>query len=166
MNDKKKRTFLGNLWRSIVKNNIPLGETLVDVIDGGNPSEIIEAITIDKKLSDTDKQYLLDSIKLDQKETEMFLNDMSNARDMYKNSNNEVSDFIAKRVINYNLWVVFLAIVTEVLAVMYMDDKILVAVISGAIGSLATALLQERQQVINFFFGSSMGSKEKDKKKR
>ena len=30
-----------------------------------------------------------------------------------------------------------------------------------AIGSFTTALLQERQQVINFFFGSSQGSKDK-----
>ena len=65
MNDKKKRTFLGNLWRSIVKNNIPLGETLVDVIDGGNHSEIIEAITIDKKLSDNDKELLINQLNKD-----------------------------------------------------------------------------------------------------
>ena len=47
---------------------------------------------------------------------------------------------------------------------MYQDTEHEMAVISGAIGSVTTALLQERQQVINFFFGSSKGSKSKDKK--
>ena len=32
-----KGTFFGNLWRGVVKNNIPMGETIVAAIDGGNP---------------------------------------------------------------------------------------------------------------------------------
>jgi nicotinamide riboside transporter PnuC len=83
---------------------------------------------------------------------------------MYK-VENVMADQIAKRVISWNLWVVFLAIAVEIIAVMYIDDKVLIAVISGAIGSFTTALLQERQQVINFFFGSSQGSKDKDRSK-
>lgn len=65
MNDKKKRTFLGNLWRSIVKNNIPLGETLVDVIDGGNPSEIIKVINNNKDISPEKKEILLGGLQKD-----------------------------------------------------------------------------------------------------
>ena len=42
--EDKKRTFFGKLWRSIVKNNIPLGGTIVSAIDGGNASDIISAI--------------------------------------------------------------------------------------------------------------------------
>ena len=56
-----------------------------------------------------------------------------------------------------------IAILIEIVSVMYIDDKVLIAIISGAIGSVTTALLQERQQVINFFFGSSRGSKSKSK---
>jgi len=81
---------------------------------------------------------------------------------MYK-AENKMADEIAKRVIVWNLWIVFLAIVIEILVVIYMQDKTLIAIISSAIGGLTTALLQERQQVINFFFGSSIGSKTKDK---
>ena len=62
------------------------------------------------------------------------------------------------------IWVVLFAVVIEIIAVIYIDDKVLIAIISGAIGSITTALLQERQQVIGFFFGSSKGSKDKDKK--
>ena len=56
LNNKPKRqrrnngkgTFFGNLWRSVVKNAIPLGDTIVDAIDGGNVSEVFEAIGKDK----------------------------------------------------------------------------------------------------------------------
>ena len=72
-----------------------------------------------------------------------------------------MADEIAKKVISWNLWVVFLAIAVEIATVVLIDDKVLIAVISGAIGGFTTALLQERQQVINFFFGSSLGSKNK-----
>lgn len=95
---------------------------------------------------------------------EMDLEEIKDARDMYKNTDHKMADKIADRVINYNLWVVMVAIIIEIFSVMYINDKVLIAIISGAIGSVTTALLQERQQVINFFFGSSRGSKEKDKK--
>ena len=39
-----KGTFFGNLWRGVVKNNIPMGETIVAAIDGGNPIDVIKAI--------------------------------------------------------------------------------------------------------------------------
>lgn len=84
-------------------------------------------------------------------------------RDMYKSTGHEMADEIATRVIKWNLWVVLLAVIIEIGAVLLLDDKVLIAVISGAIGSITTALLQERQQIINFFFGSSRGSKNKDK---
>lgn len=71
---------------------------------------------------------------------------------------------IARRVIKYNLWVVLLALAVEVACVIFMDEKSLIAIISAAIGAIIQALLQERQQVINFFYGSSMGSKTKERK--
>ena len=97
-------------------------------------------------------------------ELELFYKDMASARDMYQSTDHDMADKIADRVITYNLWVVLFAVVIEIIAVIYIDDKVLIAIISGAIGSITTALLQERQQVIGFFFGSSKGSKDKDKK--
>lgn len=93
----------------------------------------------------------------------MDLQDLISARAMYKDTDHRMADDIAKRIINYNLWVVFAAIIVEILVVIYVDDKVLIAIISGAVGSFTTALLQERQQVVNFFFGSSRGSKAKQK---
>ena len=60
-----KGSFFGNLWRSIVKNNIPLGETIVDAIDGGNPSSIIKAIQEDKAISDIEKELMLKNLEQD-----------------------------------------------------------------------------------------------------
>ena len=58
-------TFFGNLWRSVVKNNIPLGDTIVDAIDGGSPSDIIKAIGKDKELSESQKELLLKELEQD-----------------------------------------------------------------------------------------------------
>ena len=51
-----KGTFFGNLWRGVVKNNIPMGETIVAAIDGGNPIDVIKAISKDKDIPAKDKE--------------------------------------------------------------------------------------------------------------
>ena len=63
--DKKKRTFFGNLWRSVVKNNIPLGDTIVSAIDGGNASDVIKAISKDSKMSPEQKEIIIEGINKD-----------------------------------------------------------------------------------------------------
>ena len=60
-----KGTFFGNLWRSIVKNNIPLGDTLVDVIDSGNPGKILTEISKSKDISETQKELLIKGLEQD-----------------------------------------------------------------------------------------------------
>jgi len=63
--EKKKRSFFGNLWRSVVKNNIPLGDTIVSAIDGGNASEVIKAISKDNKMSPEQKEIIIEGINKD-----------------------------------------------------------------------------------------------------
>jgi len=60
-----KGTFFGNLWRGVVKNNIPLGETIVAAIDGGNPIDVIKAITKDKDIPVKDKETMLADLQQD-----------------------------------------------------------------------------------------------------
>ena len=60
-----KGTFFGNLWRGVVKNNIPLGETIVAAIDGGNPIDVIKAITKDKDIPIKDKETMLADLEQD-----------------------------------------------------------------------------------------------------
>lgn len=65
-----KGTFFGNLWRSVVRNSIPLGDTIVDAIDEGNPTKVLEAISEDKDLSAPQKEILLANLKQDVTEME------------------------------------------------------------------------------------------------
>lgn len=58
-------TFFGNLWRSIVKNNIPLGETIVEAIDSGKPADIVKAIALDKSMNEVQKELLLKNLEQD-----------------------------------------------------------------------------------------------------
>ena len=58
-------TFFGNLWRGVVKNNIPLGETIVNAIDGGNITDIFSAIGKDKEMTEQQKEILLSEIQKD-----------------------------------------------------------------------------------------------------
>jgi hypothetical protein len=76
-----KGTFFGNLWRGVVKNNIPLGETIVEAIDGGNPVEVLKAITKDKDIPAKDKETMLADLQQDviemQEVTKRWQSDMS-----------------------------------------------------------------------------------------
>ena len=127
-----------------------------DIIpDAGVLGIIKNVILNDKTISQDDKEEALELLKMD-------LEDIKSARLMYQETGHVMADDIAKRVIKWNLVGVAIAIIIEVGSVMVIDDKVLIAIISGAIGGVTTALLQERQQIINFFFGSSRGSKEKD----
>jgi hypothetical protein len=65
-----KGTFFGNLWRSVVRNSIPLGDTIVDAIDEGNHTKVLEAISEDKDLSAPQKEILLANLKQDVTEME------------------------------------------------------------------------------------------------
>ncbi len=65
-----KGTFFGNLWRTVVKNSIPLGDTIVDAIDGGDAKKVFEAIKKDTELSPEQKEILLANLKQDITEME------------------------------------------------------------------------------------------------
>ena len=79
-----KGTFFGNLWRGVVKNNIPMGETIVAAIDGGNPVEVLKAITEDKEIPAKDKEMMLADLQQDvmemQEVTKRWESDMSSNR--------------------------------------------------------------------------------------
>ena len=63
-------SFFGNLWRSIVKNNIPLGNTIIDAIDKKDVGKIFESITNDGQLTEEQKEILLANLKQDVTEME------------------------------------------------------------------------------------------------
>ena len=84
-----KGTFFGNLWRGVVKNNIPMGETIVAAIDGGNPIEVIKAISKDKDIPAKDKEMMMADLEQDviemQEVTKRWQSDMSSNSWLSKN---------------------------------------------------------------------------------
>lgn len=95
------------------------------------------------------------------KELDYYYKDLKSARDMYSSSHAQ-ADKIADNVIKYNLFIVLFMVLVQCVVIMYIDGKV-AAVITGIVGTVTGALIQERNTVINFFFGSSKGSKDKDK---
>ncbi len=89
-----------------------------------------------------------------------YLADRRDARDLYKEKNN-MADKVAKQVINLNLIVIAVLVVANIVCIMYLD-KALLAIVSNVVGMVIQALIQERTTVVQFFFGSSKGSKDKD----
>lgn len=80
---------------------------------------------------------------------------------------NDKQDRIAEQIIRYNLPVIFLLVCINIALVYFLRDKeysTLIAIASNIIGVVIGNLMNERQAIINFFFGSSMGSKEKQEK--
>ncbi|MFD2566082.1 hypothetical protein [Pseudotenacibaculum haliotis] len=62
-----KGTFFGNLLRGIVKTGKSVGAPLLDAVTGGTVSDIVQAISGDKELSQEDKEMLLAEMQKDVK---------------------------------------------------------------------------------------------------
>lgn len=92
------------------------------------------------------------------------------AGEQYK-SNHVQADKLADGIMTYNLIIIGVLAVINVLAVYFMttnnvDNPALVAIISNLVGTIIGNLIAERQQVVSFYFGSSLGSKLKNMFKR
>lgn len=70
---------------------------------------------------------------------------------------------MASIIMRYNLPAIAVLVGIEIVCVMLIDDKTLIAVISGVTGGVITALINERLMIIQYFFGSSQGSTDKQK---
>lgn len=92
------------------------------------------------------------------------LENLKSARDMYK-VNPQQAEKVAGSIMRFNIWVIFLLVAINVGSVIYLKDHAAVlAIISNFIGIVMHALLNERQSVVGFYFGSSLGSKLKSDK--
>lgn len=134
-------------------------EVAKQVTNKTNPNEAIEALSADPTLQLEYQKLLLE------KENELprlQIQDVQNARKMYSSTDHEKSDEIIAHIMTYNLVVVFILVVINIVAVYYLKDEgNIIAIVSNFIGIVVGALLNERQQVANFLFGSSLGSKKK-----
>ena len=152
MFDKKK----GKQAQDIAATVTNVAET----ITGKKGEDAVTAINADPALA---YKFQLAVMADSHVQEQMELDNTNAARDMYK-VNPEQASKVATNIMKYNLVIVFLLVIINVLAVMNLQDNAAVlAIVSNFIGIVMMALLQERQAVVNFFFGSSMGSKNKVK---
>lgn len=139
---------------------------IAEGVTGKNGDKVLEAIEADPKLALQYKEAVMaDKHKLD----EMFLADRQGARDMNVTSQKmaELSDRTADSIMVWNLPAVAALIIIQCLVILFLEDKAeLVALVSNAIGFVIASLLNERQAVVGFLFGSSMGSKLKNLSKK
>jgi len=85
----------------------------------------------------------------------------ADARSMYKEKS-ETADSIALSISKWNLPLIVILIIINVAATELLND-VKLAIVSNFIGIAIKTLFDERATVINFFFGSSQGSKDKSK---
>jgi hypothetical protein len=131
---------------------------VAEAVTGKTGQDAVSAIEQDPSLAYKFKLAVMaDSHVVEQ----MNLDNTKSARDMYKVSPEQAAK-VADNIMKYNLVIVFLLVVINVGSVVGLRNHAAVlAIVSNFIGIVMMALLSERQAVVNFFFGSSMGSKNK-----
>lgn len=148
------------------------GLNVVSVITKATSGNILGAINDAKNLlgkqSSFESQELLDILQHNEDDFktdfDKYLEDVKDAREMYQNTSHDIADEIAQKVIRINLPIIGILIVINVLSVWLLQGKgEVIAIVSNFIGIAIANLFNERQSVINFFFGSSKGSKDKSK---
>jgi hypothetical protein len=184
-----KSTRIENMnWKDIGKqigNAAPLLGTLLAPITGGasvviggmvasalgtenSPDAVAKELSKNPdallKLKELEMANEADLRKQVIKLNEIELDKYKTAHDSYKNDGTEANK-ISESIINYNLPIIATLVLVNISLVYFMRDKSeLIAIASNIIGVAIGNLFNERQAIINFFFGSSIGSKEKDRK--
>jgi hypothetical protein len=74
----------------------------------------------------------------------------------------EATDKLSYQIMRDNLVIIGVLVFMQIVVVMFIPNPALVATISTLIGAIVNSLLSERQSVVNFRFGSSIGSKMKN----
>lgn len=83
------------------------------------------------------------------------------ARSIYAASK-DITDSLANKIMNWNLPLILVLVIVNIACVKWLDS-VLLAIVSNVIGMVMQKLFEERSAVTNFFFGSSKGSKDKDR---
>lgn len=125
-----------------------------------DPSEMLAKIKKDQALANELKKQLIDN---EQELKLAYFEDVKSARDMYKATDHKQADSIADGIIKYNLWFVLFLILINIGVILFVKEVAIVALLSNLIGASISYLWNERSTVINFFFGSSLGSKDKSR---
>lgn len=157
-------TKVPKLIKSITGGNKSLAQKAIDIakaVTGQDDEE--RAVTALQGDPDLALQYELALLNDPHIPDQMHLENTKDARAMYKQTNHARADEIADHVMTWNLPIIVVLVIMNILVVTFIEGGALIAIASNFIGMAMKQLMSERQTVMNFFFGSSMGSKEKDK---
>ena len=150
LTDNKKASKTAKIVSQVAKQ-VTGATTLQGVDDAlqGSPEMVLElrkAIMADKYVAE-----------------EMRLKDVQDARSMYRQEHAQ-ADKLSSMIMKWNLLIILVLVVVNVVAILYLSGSAAVlGLISNIIGIVIGALINERQAVTGFYFGSSLGSKIKDK---
>ena len=141
------------------KEAIDVVGSIAEAVTGKSGNEAIKVLEEDTgKALEFQLAVMADARVQDQLELE----DIKSAREMYT-VNPAQAEKVAQIIMAFNLPIVFLLVIINILVVVYLkDDAVLLAIICNFIGIVLHALLNERQSIIGFYFGSSLGSKLKE----
>lgn len=147
----------------VAKEVINLGSRAVETVTGKSyqdPQQIEEELRNNKEAQlELEKLYKNHKHELEVK----YLEDVSDARNMYKKTENATTNKLASQVMTFNIVYVMAAVLAQIFCMFYLTEQPqLLVLIGNVVGIVVGNLLQERSQVLSFYFGSSMGSKMKD----
>ena len=128
------------------------------VCGGGPPEEILERLQHDAEAAAETQRELL---RWEQELVRLQLADLADARQMYGNQS-AMADKLANRIMSWNLPAIVCLVAGNCAVVYTIENPTIAVALGNIIGASITYLWQERQQVVGFFFGSSIGSKDKN----
>jgi hypothetical protein len=111
-----------------------------------------------------DAQLAMQKMLLEDKwvQERLDLDNVKSARTMHE-KNHVAADELGKHVIRWNLPLAFVLFLFNIVSLHFFKDQVEILLTLGNLtGFLMNSLLKERQDIINFYFGSSLGSKTKD----
>lgn len=174
-NKKKfKETGFGKFAHKVASKVPELAGDVLEIVTSPNPVgagiDILKE-KIQKKIGEDPSKdpmlrNLIDEMEINRREwvTEMYnieVEDRKSARNMYQQKSS-MADRVSASIIRYNLPVIASLLLIEIGCIFYLKEHPeILALISAAVGGVVQALISERLTVIQFFFGSSMGSKMK-----
>lgn len=166
----KKKFRIGDFLKKIGPVGGKILSTVGTITGVPGLKEIGKLIDNDPELTPEQKAEARHILDQDFEREKLYLADKSDSRDMYTDDNgskeqvNKLSDSIMK----WNLWAICGLVLVNIALILGAEKLELPAVVivptANIIGMVMMALMKERDQVVGFFFGSSIGSKNKDKK--
>ena len=134
-------------------------ESVAESITGKTGEEAVKAIEANPELAYKFKVAVMADSHVS---AQLDLEDKKSARDSYK-VNHEQADKIASGIMKWNLpslvGLAAIQVLVVFIAEKYKLSVAVVAIVSNVLGLVISSLIAERQAVVGFFFGSSLGSK-------